>query len=112
MDKLTLSLIKKGCGNESNSSSWKIAYCEESGEYFAMLSFCSYAGSWCSIYKISKEACDMAGSFEDDGYRTEEMLRKGEKIYLYDNEQNYPEPVEMYYDEKYRKLCDALFKLN
>lgn len=108
---ITFSDVRSGVGTESNSSVWRVAYCKEFDEYFAILRFSSYAGGWCSIYKISKEAFETAGTFPDDDYKTERMLRKGEKIYIYDNDRNMPETVDLVLDDRYEELCREMQKL-
>lgn len=95
--------IKKGKGSESNSASWRAAYIKNSGGYYAMLNFSSAAGHWKSIYRITEEAFNKLGTFEDDDYKTEELIRKGECVYRFENERNSIEPVELVYDDNWKK---------
>lgn len=104
--------IKTGCGKERNSASWAVAYNQECDMYVAMLSFSSAYGCWMSMYEIPKESFDLAGTFEDDDYKTERMIREGRELYKYENERNYPEPYERIADENYRNLCKILLERN
>lgn len=108
---ITFTGIKQGHGSESNSSLWRVAYCEEFKEYFGLVQFGSYAGAWCGIYRISKRDYEAAGTFEDDDYKTERMIRKGKQIYKYENDRNYPEPIDLVLKDKYSKLCKVMQEL-
>lgn len=101
-------MVKRGCGNQSNSASWCAAYNEEYGKYVAELSFSSAYGCWASDYIIPKKTFDKLGTFENDDYKSERLIRKGKRIYLYENERNYPEPTEIISDDNYEDLCRVL----
>lgn len=96
--------IKRGCGNQSNSSSWTAAYNEERNIYVAMLSFGSAYGCWEALYEIPGETYEACGTFENDDYKTERLIRKGRLLYRYENERNYPEPMEIINDPDYESL--------
>lgn len=76
--------------------------------YVAMLSFSSAYGCWMSLYEIPKETFDKAGTFPDDDYVTERLIRNGRRLYLYENERNYPEPMEIIADDDYEDICRML----
>lgn len=103
-------MIKRGCGNQSNSSAWSAAYNKEYKKYVAMLQFGSAYGGWMSLYEISKETFDKAGTFENDDYLTERMIRKGRLLYKYENDRNSPEPMNFVKDENYEELCRILLE--
>lgn len=99
--------VKRGCGNQSNSSSWSAAYLKDYDMYVALLSYSSACGCWEAIYEISAAAFERLGAFEDDDYKSERQIRKGRLLYRYENERNYPEPMEMIKDpcyEEYRRV--------
>lgn len=100
--------MKKGRGNQSNSASWVVAYNADHDIYVAELTFSSAAGCWSSNYEIPRETYEIAGTFEDDDYKTERLIRKGRLLYKYENERNYPEPMEIVKDENYMELCWVL----
>lgn len=100
--------IKRGCGNQSNSSSWSMAYNEDYRKYVAMLSYSSAYGCWMALYEIPRETFEKAGTFENDDYKTENMIRKGKLLYRYENERNYPEPFESVKADNYYELCYML----
>lgn len=98
-------MIKSGRGNQGNSANWSVAYNEDFEKYVAMLQFSSAYGGWISLYEIPRETFELAGTYENDDYKTERMIRKGKLLYKYENERNYPEPTEIVADEKYQQLC-------
>lgn len=100
--------LKKGCGNQSNSACWSAGYSEEYKKYAAMLSFSSACGCWESVYEITRETYEKAGTFEDDDYKTERLIRGGKLLYKYENERNFPEPMEIIKDENYEQLRSML----
>lgn len=71
-------IFKEGCGNKSNSSKWKCAYNSMTGEYTAALFFSSYQGTWLSLYIINKDIWDKVGTFENDDYKSERLIKTGE----------------------------------
>lgn len=100
--------IKKGQGNQSNSACWAAGYSEEYKMYAAILDFSSAYGCWESIYEISRETYEKAGSFVDDDYKTERLIRKGKVIYKYENDRNAPEPMERIFDDRWEELRNML----
>lgn len=100
--------IKKGRGCKSNSSDWQAAYNSEYDKYVAKLHFSSAAGVWTSFYEIPKETYDLLGTIEDDDYKSEDLIKEGRRLYRYENERNYIEPVKITYDRNYKKLCRML----
>lgn len=99
---------KAGCGSRSNSAKWTAAYLEDYRKYVAMLQFSSAAGGWMSLYEISKKTFEQVGTFDNDDYKTERLIRKGKLLYKYENERNYPEPIEIIRDENYEEFCRIL----
>lgn len=101
---------KTGCGNQSNSSSWSAAYIGEYGKYVAMLSLSSAYGCWEELYEISRETFEKIGTCDNDDYRSERLIRKGRLLYKYENERNYPEPMEIIADPDYMLLRQLLLE--
>lgn len=99
---------KSGRGNKSNSALWTAAYDEAGRRYVAMLQFSSASGGWQSLYEISREAFERAGTFDGDDYKTERMIRKGKLLYKYENDRNCPEPTEIIRDDDYLMLIGML----
>lgn len=106
-----MSVKKKGCGNQSNSSNWSAAYIEEYEMYVAMLSFSSAYGCWEALYEISSKVFKQLGTFENDDYKSERLIREGRLLYKYENERNYPEPMEIVKDPCYEELRQILLSL-
>lgn len=99
---------KRGCGNQSNSASWSAAYMEGYDKYVAMLSFSSAYGCWEALYEITENSFVKLGSFENDDYQSERLIRKGRLLYRYENERNYPEPTEIVADPDYEVFRQML----
>lgn len=103
--------FKKGRGNQSNSAAWAAAYNKKHGIYVAKLYFSSAAGIWRSMYEITEKCFEQLGTFENDDYLSEELIKKGRCLYRFENERSYPEPLEMVYDDNYAALCKVLKEL-
>lgn len=103
-------IVKRGRGNQSNSASWSAAYNRYEKKYVARLLFSSAGGCWESMYVISKETFDSLGTFDNDDYKSERLIRKGKLLYKYENERNYPEPTEIIYNDNYLILCGMLLE--
>lgn len=102
--------IKHGCGNQRNSCSWSAGYIDWNDKYVAILSLSSAYGCWETIYEISEKTFEKLGTFENDDYISENLIRKGKLIYRYENERNYPEPTEMIEDPCYAEYEKILRK--
>lgn len=103
--------IKSGHGNQINSADWSATYNSKYDKYVARVSYCSGCGFWMSLYEISKETYDKLGTFENDDYKTEQLIRReGNLLYRFEDERNWPEPTEIAYDSNYKVLCKQLLK--
>lgn len=101
-------MIKSGCGNQRNSAEWSAARNAEYGVYVAKLQLGSAYGCWMSLYEISRETYEALGTFENDDYLSERLIRKGKLLYKYENERSCPEPMELVKNDRYRELCAML----
>ena len=99
-------VFKEGKGRASNASCWKVCY-DPSGEgrYTAEISFGGVGGASYGLYEIDKEIFDRVGTFEDDDYKSERLIReKGRSLYR--NEVNrHSLGYDIVYDDAYREIC-------
>ena len=98
-------VIKKGKGNASNSSNWKVCFDTMEGRYTAEIRFGGADGASYKLYEINKEIFDQAGTFEDDDYKSERLIRNGGRmLYVSMVDRNTPGSDDVI-DRDYRKLC-------
>lgn len=87
---------------------WSAAYNEDYDVYVAKVQFSSAYGCWMALYEISPETYDRIGTFENDDYQSERLIRKGKLLYKYENDRNAPEPSEIIKNDNYWVLCCML----
>ena len=97
--------IKCGKGRESNSSAWYVHHSEVTNAYTAKLALGTSMGEWISLYLISEEIYEKAGTFGfEDKYDTENLIRTGTLLYKYSNEKMTGEEIKILSPD-YRVLC-------
>ena len=98
-------MFKDGIGNACNSSHCVVCRDRAGGRYTAELSFGGTGGTCYRLYEIDKDVFDLAGSFENDDYKTEKLIQeKGRELYRFEETRHTP-PDETVLDESYRELC-------
>ena len=98
-------LFKQGKGNADNSSHWKACFDVQEGRYTAEVRFGGAGGASYKLYEITKEIYDQIGTFEDDDYKSERLIREGGRaLYVSMFDRNVPGCDEVI-DRDYRNLC-------
>ena len=97
-------LYKTGEGTGDGSSRWTVCMTKK-GVYTAELYFMGGGGAHQTLYEIDKEVFDKAGTFEDDDYKTENLIKeKGRRLYEAADERQ-TQPWQAVADPDYDKLC-------
>lgn len=86
--------FKQGERCADNSSCWKVCLDVQEGRYTAEIRYGGAGGASYKLCEIGKEIFDLAGTFEDDDHKTEQLVRDGGSM-LYISA----------FDSKYRELC-------
>lgn len=103
-DQRSSNLYKTGEGTGDGSSRWTVCMTKE-GVYTAELYFMGAGGAHQCLYEIDKDVFDQAGTFEDDDYKTEKLIKeKGRRLYEAADERD-SQPWCAVADEDYGKLC-------
>ena len=77
----------------------------QEGRYTAEIRFGGVGGASYKLYEIDKETYDRVGTFEDDDYKSERLIREGgRKLYVSMIDRNMPGFDEVI-GRDYRKLC-------
>jgi hypothetical protein len=58
-----------------------------------------------SLYEINKEVFDQAGTFEDDDYKTEKLIKEKGRLLYEAADERQTQPWQRVVDEDYDKLC-------
>ena len=98
-------VFKQGKGKADNSSRWKVCFDTQDERYTAELRFGGAGGASYKLYEINKDIFDRVGTFEEDDYKSERLIREGgRKLYISMVDRNIPGCDEVI-DRDYRKLC-------
>ena len=97
-------VFKQGHGTASNACYWKVCYDKYIGTYTAMLSFGGAGGSSSSFYQISKAIFDQVGTFVDDDYKSERLIKTGRLLYRCDDSKYAPRD-ERVFDPNWKSIC-------
>ena len=97
-------VLKQGKGNADNSSRWKVCFDKQEERYTAEIRFGGVGGASYRLFEINKEIFDQAGTFEDDDYKTERLIREGRLLYASMVDRNTP-GFDDVIDRDYRTLC-------
>jgi len=98
-------IFKSGKGNASNSSRWEVCYDRNTNKYSAEVCFSGRGGARQDLYEITKEIYDQVGTFENDDYISERLIKnKGRHLYENVNEIFGP-PYKTVIDDNYKKIC-------
>lgn len=74
--------MKRGKGNQIDSSDWQAIYDEKKGEYYVRVSSNRNNDVKLAIYLINKSIYDKLGTFPEDDYMIEDMIiRNGTLLY-------------------------------
>ena len=97
-------LYKTGEGTGDSSSRWTVCMSKK-GVYTAELYFMGAGGAHQWLYEIDKDVFDQSGTFENDDYKTENLIKeKGRRLYEAADERQ-TQPWQAVADEDYDKLC-------
>ena len=103
-DRRSSNLYKTGDGTGDGSCRWTVCMTTK-GVYTAELYFMGGGGAHQELYEIDKEVFDLAGTFENDDYKTENLIReKGRRLYEAADERQ-TQPWQAVADMDYDKLC-------
>lgn len=103
-DQRSANLYKTGEGTGDSSSRWTVCMTKK-GVYTAELYYMGAGGASQSLYEIDKDVFDQAGTFEDDDYKTENLIKeKGRRLYEAADERQ-TQPWHAVADTDYDKLC-------
>ena len=98
-------LYKTGEGTGDSSSRWTVCMSKETGVCTAELYFMGAGGAHQTLYEINKDVFDQAGTFEDDDYKTENLIKeKGRRLFEAADERQ-TQPWQAVADTDYEKLC-------
>jgi flavin reductase (DIM6/NTAB) family NADH-FMN oxidoreductase RutF len=95
---------KTGHGTGDSSSRWTVCMTNK-GVYTAELYFMGGGGANQSLYEINKEVFDQAGTFEDDDYKTEKLIKEKGRLLYEAADERQTQPWQRVVDEDYDKLC-------
>ena len=99
-------VFKKGIGTASNASSWKVCYDPNGeGRYTAEIRFGGFGGSAYSLYEIDKEVFDQVGTFEDDDYKSERLIREKGRCLYRSEVSRHSMGYDTVFDASYREIC-------
>ena len=98
-------VFKQGKGNAGNSAHWKACFDTQEGRYTAEIRFGGAGGASYKLFEINKEIFDLIGTFADDDYKSERLIRNGGRIlYISMFDRNILGCDEVI-DRDYRELC-------
>lgn len=105
--------MKSGKGNKSNSADWTVCHDENSGKYTAKTVFASHAGHWFCLYEITKDIFEKVGTFEEDDYLSQRLIKNNGRLLFEDTYDKYCGwPTFQVEDTNYRSLCGWAFNDN
>ena len=103
-DERSSNLYKTGIGTGDSSSRWTVCM-SNTGTYTAELYFMGAGGAHQWLYEIDKDVFDQAGTFENDDYKTEKLIKeKGRRLYEAADERN-SQAWQSVADTDYDTLC-------
>ena len=103
-DRESSNKYKTGEGTGDGSSRWTVCM-TKSGVYTAELYFMGAGGAHQWLYEIDKDVFDQAGTFENDDYKTETLIKeKGRLLYEAADERE-TRPWQSVADKDYDRLC-------
>ena len=103
-DQQSNNLFKTGEGTGDSSSRWTVCMSKK-GVYTAELYFMGAGGAKQSLYEINKEVFDQAGTFENDDYRTENLIKENGRLLFEAADERQTMPWQSVADENYDVLC-------
>ncbi len=101
---------KTGRGNKENSSFWTVVFDEDKNIYYGDVYLGNENGLWYSLYEINKDIYDMAGSFPNDDYKSQNLIKTGKLLYFVEDSIFSNGSQEEIIDQDYRKIIDKYFK--
>ena len=103
-DHETNNLYKTGEGTGDGSSRWTVCMTKQ-GVYTAELYFMGGGGAHQTLYEIDKDVFDQAGTFEDDDYKTENLIKEKGRLLYEAADERQSQPWQAVADMDYDKLC-------
>ena len=102
--------FKTGKGIKENSSNWTVVFDDEKNIYYGDIYLGNAEGILYSLYEINKDIYDLAGTFDNDDYKTQNLIKKGKLLYdLEDTIYSNGPQIEII-DDNYRYIIDTYFK--
>ncbi len=102
---------KNGRGTKENSSNWTCVFDEENNLYYGETFLGNADGMFYTLYEINKEIYDTVGSFSNDDYKSQNLIKTGRLLYsLEDTNYGTPDHIEEVGDINYKQIHDKYFK--
>ena len=104
-DRHTQYLFKEGIGSASNATYWRVGMDPENDTYTAELRFGGAGGSMYWLYEINKDIYDRVGTFENDDYKSERLIKEeGRELFRSENCKS-SMPFDVVSDDRFREIC-------
>jgi flavin reductase (DIM6/NTAB) family NADH-FMN oxidoreductase RutF len=100
------SLIKTGEGSGISSSRWAVCMSKSNSTYSAELYFMGAGGAHQRLYEIDKDVFDQAGTFEDDDYKTENLIKEKGRLLYEAADERQTLPWQNISDDYYKIICN------
>ncbi len=97
-------IFKEGHGTASNACYWKVCYDKQLGIYTAQVSFGGAGGSSTSLYQITGDIFNQVGTFEDDDYKSERLIKTGRRLIDFESSKYAPDEIHSF-DRDWKSLC-------
>ncbi|MCQ2974620.1 MAG: hypothetical protein MJ211_07380 [Bacteroidales bacterium] len=97
-------IFKKGRGIDEYSSWWTVCFNNETQQYTAEINFQGPLSGNYYLYEITKEIYDKVGTFENDDFKTEDLIKTGRILFEDHNNVN-SMSYHVVHDVNFQKLC-------
>lgn len=92
-------------GTGPGSGRWTVSMSRENGRCTAELYFMGGGGAHQSLYEIDKDVFDRAGTFEDDDYKTENLIKENGRCLFEGIDERQTIPHCYVHDTAYKEIC-------
>ena len=97
-------IFKEGHGTASNAGYWKVCYDKQLGIYTAQVSFGGAGGGSTSLYQITGDIFNQVGTFEDDDYKSERLIKTGRRLIDFESSKYAPDDNRVF-DRDWKQIC-------
>ena len=104
-DRWTNYWFKTEEGTGVGSSRWTVCMSRENGRCTAELYFMGGGGANQALYEINKDIFDQAGTFEDDDYKTENLIKENGRCLFEGIDERQTIPHCYIHDKDYKEIC-------